>query len=168
MDNADEFSASDSASTCSEPHTPMSASSVDRGSPSTGRYQPYDRANGKRRKTTLGPKTSRKIWSHAFEKTLFNVTELTTLGVTQRRPIYVASLEAHIDRLHSQLRELGMQFFPVTSEELGSAHLKGLHATACKGMVSSLHHDIMQAHGRLLELQRANERLEANLYAERQ
>ncbi|KAJ6519896.1 hypothetical protein C8R45DRAFT_39956 [Mycena sanguinolenta] len=167
MDNAaDEFSASDSASTCSEPRTPMSASSgAGRGSPSTGRYKPYERANGKKRKTT--PKSSRKIWSHAFEKSLFNVMELTNMGVTHRRPIYVASLEAHIDRLHIQLRGLGMQFFPVTSEELGSAQLKGLHATTCKGMVSSLHHDIMQAHGRLLELQRANERLEANLDAER-
>ncbi|KAJ7254042.1 hypothetical protein B0H12DRAFT_1017181 [Mycena haematopus] len=109
MDNAaEEVFASYSASTSSEPRTPVSSSGVNRDSPSTERYQPHGRATEQRRKAPKKtPKTttkgSRKIWSHAFEKNIFNVVELTTLGVTQRRPVYVASLEAHIDRLHSQL-----------------------------------------------------------------
>ncbi|KAJ7706107.1 hypothetical protein B0H17DRAFT_1192644 [Mycena rosella] len=64
------------------------------------RYHPYDRATVKRRQKD---KTGRRMWTHALEKPLFNILELTTLGQTQRRPIYIASLEAHIDRLHAQL-----------------------------------------------------------------
>ncbi|EGN99388.1 hypothetical protein SERLA73DRAFT_18705, partial [Serpula lacrymans var. lacrymans S7.3] len=45
----------------------------------------------------------RKIWNHVLEKSLFSPHELSTLGAPHRRTIYIASLEAHIDRLHSQL-----------------------------------------------------------------
>ena len=64
----------------------------------------------------------RKIWNHALEKNLFNPFELqvnflsleifllnflhrSTLSAPNRRIIYIASLEAHVDRLHSQLLE---------------------------------------------------------------
>lgn len=58
----------------------------------------------------------RKIWNHALEKNLFNAYELSTLGAPHRRTIYMASLEAHIDRLHAQLFSLG--FWPVGFDEL--------------------------------------------------
>lgn len=65
----------------------------------------------------------RKIWNHALEKSLFSTYELygpsrlvsychesysprSSLGAPQRRTIYMASLEAHIDRLHTQLLRL--------------------------------------------------------------
>jgi hypothetical protein len=62
----------------------------------------------------------RKIWNHALEKSLFSPYELyvdssvqgslfifmanrSALGAPHRRTIYMSSLEAHIDRLHTQL-----------------------------------------------------------------
>ncbi|KAF8560415.1 hypothetical protein BDR04DRAFT_994622, partial [Suillus decipiens] len=45
----------------------------------------------------------RKIWNHVLEKQLFSPQELSTMGAPHRRTIYIASLEAHIDRLHNQL-----------------------------------------------------------------
>jgi hypothetical protein len=62
----------------------------------------------------------RKIWNHALEKSIFSTLELlvqslffcvsflddglsSTMGAPHRRSIYVASLEAHVDRLHTQL-----------------------------------------------------------------
>lgn len=68
----------------------------------------------------------RKIWNHALEKSLFSPFELqvylffktfffcyfalkfyyrSTVSAPHRRTIYIASLEAHVDRLHSQLLE---------------------------------------------------------------
>lgn len=64
----------------------------------------------------------RKIWNHVLEKSIFNPFELrvqflyfqlvilksyhrSTLGAPTRRTIYIASLEAHVDQLHSQLLE---------------------------------------------------------------
>ncbi|KAG6850496.1 hypothetical protein H0H93_012497 [Arthromyces matolae] len=47
----------------------------------------------------------RKIWNHALEKSLFTPFEISTIGAPQRRTIYIASLEAHIDKLHDQLHE---------------------------------------------------------------
>ncbi|KAJ7103464.1 hypothetical protein B0H15DRAFT_214695 [Mycena belliarum] len=121
---------------------------------------PYNRANPGTRQKDRSP---RRIWTHALEKPLFTILELTTLGQTQRRPIYIASLEAHIDSLHVQLSGLGPDFHPVNENELLS--LKGLNAKTCKAMVAGLQNDIAQAHERLLELQRSNEELEAALRA---
>ncbi|KAF8216159.1 hypothetical protein K438DRAFT_1800162 [Mycena galopus ATCC 62051] len=160
--------ASDSASS-SGPRTPSSVSSgFERGSPSSERYHPY---GGETRKSSssspIGAEPGRRRrWSHchALEKVLFTVTELQTLGVPQRRPILITSLEAHIDRLHAQLFALGAGFYPVTPEEL--ARLKGMNARTCKAMVSSLHNDVVHGRERLLQLERTNQRLEAALYAE--
>ncbi|KAJ6503480.1 hypothetical protein C8R47DRAFT_969249 [Mycena vitilis] len=98
----------DSASSCSEPRSPVSASGSsgspgpDRPSnPRSERHHPYDKPAKTGTKTS--PKSNRKMWHHALERPLFNIMELTTLGSPQRRPIYIASLEAHIDRLHTQL-----------------------------------------------------------------
>ncbi|KAJ7492554.1 hypothetical protein FB451DRAFT_538213 [Mycena latifolia] len=124
------------------------------------KYHPYDRANAKRQQKDKSP---RRMWTHALEKPLFNMLELTTLGQTQRRPIYIASLEAHIDSLHIQLTGLGPEFYPVGEKELD--YLKGLNSKTCKGMVAGLQNDISQGCERLLELQRSNEELEAALRA---
>ncbi|KAK0465123.1 uncharacterized protein EV420DRAFT_940382 [Desarmillaria tabescens] len=112
----------------------------------------------------------RKIWNHALEKSLFNAYELSTLGAPHRRTIYMASLEAHIDRLHAQLLSLG--FWPVSFDELEP--FKGLNSKTAKvrsfyltmqhqvtlspdfqSMVSGLQYDASIAKLKLLELERA-------------
>ncbi|KAF8168031.1 hypothetical protein B0H34DRAFT_792687 [Crassisporium funariophilum] len=94
----------------------------------------------------------RKIWNHALEKSLFDAYELSTLGAPNRRTIYIASLEAHVDRLHSQLLELG--FFPIPFSELEP--FKGLNSKTAKSMVAGLQHDASVSKLKLLELERAN------------
>lgn len=94
----------------------------------------------------------RKIWNHALEKFIFNAYELSALGAPQRRTIYMASLEAHIDRLHTQLQNLG--FTPVLDSELEP--FKGLNSKTAKSMVAGLQHDASASKLKLLELQRAN------------
>ncbi|KAF8807474.1 hypothetical protein BYT27DRAFT_7189544 [Phlegmacium glaucopus] len=94
----------------------------------------------------------RKIWNHALEKSLFNPFELSTVGAPNRRTIYIASLEAHVDRLHSQLLELG--FWPVAFSELDP--FKGLNSKTAKSMVAGLQHDASVSKLKLLELERAN------------
>ncbi|KAF8922480.1 hypothetical protein CPB85DRAFT_1555831 [Mucidula mucida] len=93
----------------------------------------------------------RKIWNHALEKSVFNAFELSTLGAPHRRTIYTASLEAHIDRLHTQLLSLG--YWPVAFEELEP--FKGLNSKTAKSMVSGLQYDTSQVNLKLLELERA-------------
>ncbi|KAJ7181730.1 hypothetical protein C8R43DRAFT_869904 [Mycena crocata] len=132
------------ASDSSEPVTPVSPTSSggrDRDEPSNEKYHPYGQEKRK----------PRKKWNHALEKPLFNILELTTLGGPNRRPIYIASLEAHIDRLHVQLAGLGIQSVPM--HELES--LKGLNAKTCRAMVTGLQNDLSNAHERLLKLQRS-------------
>ncbi|KAJ6575189.1 hypothetical protein B0H19DRAFT_1254782 [Mycena capillaripes] len=163
----DDNYASDSASSYSGPRSSVSVSSESPGpdresSPGTERYHPYHNAKA-RPKGKSPPKSNRRMWNHALERPLFNILELTTLGLTQRRPIYIASLEAHIDRLHTQLLSLGTEYFPIDLVEL--EHLKGLNSKICKAMIASLHNDIMHARERLLELQRSNETLAATLGA---
>jgi len=93
----------------------------------------------------------RKIWNHALEKSLFSPFELSTLGAPNRRTIYIASLEAHVDRLHSQLLDLG--FWPVAFSELDP--FKGLNSKTAKSMVAGLQHDASLSKLKLLELERA-------------
>jgi len=85
----------------------------------------------------------------------------TTWNARQRRPIYTASLEQHIDKLHSQLLSLGL--FPVPMAELKP--LMKLNARSCKSMVARLQRDAVRTRERLLELQRTNNELEEALYA---
>lgn len=93
-------------------------------------------------------KGHRRIWNHALEKYLFTPEELSvpiryqlvygsltdeplsraTLGAPHRRTIYLASLEAHIDRLHMQLIEVGL--YPVPMEALHP--FKGLNCKTAK------------------------------------
>ncbi|KAJ7786392.1 hypothetical protein B0H16DRAFT_29595 [Mycena metata] len=135
----------------------------------TGRYyHPYGHPNAKAQQqgptAPNNPKIPRRVvWTHALEKPLFSGLELTTLGVTQRRPIYVASLEAHIDRMHTQLLSLGSVYYPVVLPELDS--FIGLSSTRAKGMIAVLQNDLAFARERLLHLQQVNEELESRLYA---
>lgn len=101
----------------------------------------------------------RRIWNHALEKSIFSPYELSTLGAPYRRTIYISSLEAHIDRLHQQLRDLG--FWPVLQSELDP--FRGLNSKTAKSMVAGLQHDTSLAKLKLLELERSNERLQAML-----
>jgi len=119
-------SSSDSASSqCAElPHLPEQASLQEPRpyfTQSTSRRlriaHPYARLLAKKDDTKR-----RRIWNHALEKFIFNPYELyampvlrqkllniqldrSTLGAPHRRTIYLASLEAHIDKLHAQLLE---------------------------------------------------------------
>lgn len=101
----------------------------------------------------------RRIWNHALEKFIFNPYELSTLGAPHRRTIYLASLEAHIDKLHAQLLEMGC--CPVSVAELEP--FRGLNSKTAKSMVSSLQHEVSVARLKLLELERANAELECLL-----
>ncbi|RDB28767.1 Zinc/cadmium resistance protein [Hypsizygus marmoreus] len=101
----------------------------------------------------------RKIWNHALEKSLFSPYELSTIGAPHRRTIYISSLEAHIDRLHAQLLDIG--FWPVAFNELDP--YKGLNSKTAKSIVAGLQHDASIAKLKLLELERANNGLKGAL-----
>ncbi|KAH0590654.1 hypothetical protein J132_09871 [Termitomyces sp. J132] len=104
----------------------------------------------------------RKIWNHALEKSLFTPYEISTIGAPQRRTIYIASLEAHIDKLHAQLLEIG--YWPIPMEELKPYH--GLNSKTAKSIVSGLQHDASVARLKMLELERANKSLSDSLRLE--
>ncbi|KAG6902907.1 hypothetical protein C0995_010077 [Termitomyces sp. Mi166 len=104
----------------------------------------------------------RKIWNHALEKSLFTPYEISTIGAPQRRTIYIASLEAHIDKLHAQLLEIG--YWPVPMEELKPYH--GLNSKTAKSIVSGLQHDASVTRLKMLELERANKSLSDSLRLE--
>ncbi|KAL0945155.1 hypothetical protein HGRIS_004307 [Hohenbuehelia grisea] len=101
----------------------------------------------------------RKIWSHALEKSIFTPHEVSTLGAPQRRKIYIASLEAHIDQLHNQLLQLA--FWPVAFHELKP--YKGLNSKAVKSMVAGLQLDTAQKKLKILELERFNDNIRTAL-----
>ncbi|KAF5377493.1 hypothetical protein D9615_005344 [Tricholomella constricta] len=101
----------------------------------------------------------RKIWNHALEKSLFSPYEISTIGAPQRRTIYISSLEAHIDKLHSQLLDIG--FWPVAFDQLEP--YRGLNSKTAKSIVSGLQHDASVAKLKLLELERANQGLQKTL-----
>ncbi|KAG8219866.1 hypothetical protein J3R82DRAFT_845 [Butyriboletus roseoflavus] len=97
----------------------------------------------------------RKIWNHVLEKQLFSPQELSTMGAPHRRTIYIASLEAHIDRLHNQL--LGIGLYPIPFERLEP--YRGLNSKTAKSMVAGLQHDATHLKLKLLELERSNTNL---------
>ncbi|TFK41088.1 hypothetical protein BDQ12DRAFT_663963 [Crucibulum laeve] len=94
----------------------------------------------------------RKIWNHALEKALFSPYELSTMGAPQRRTIYIASLEAHVDRLHNQL--YSMRYWPVPLDDLEP--LAGLNSKTAKSMVAGLQYNASVTKLKLLELERAS------------
>ncbi|KAH7883651.1 hypothetical protein F5I97DRAFT_1814249 [Phlebopus sp. FC_14] len=93
----------------------------------------------------------RKIWNHVLEKQLFSPQELSTMGAPHRRTIYIASLEAHIDRLHNQLLSIGL--YPIPFERLEP--YRGLNSKTAKSMVAGLQHDATHTKLKLLELERS-------------
>ncbi|ETW87276.1 hypothetical protein HETIRDRAFT_247266, partial [Heterobasidion irregulare TC 32-1] len=93
----------------------------------------------------------RKIWNHALEKSVFSPQEISTMGAPHRRTIYIASLEAHVDRLHGQLLAMGL--YPIPFDKLEP--YKGLNSKTAKSMVSGLQHDTSHVRTKLLELERA-------------
>ncbi|TFK30510.1 hypothetical protein FA15DRAFT_712532 [Coprinopsis marcescibilis] len=101
----------------------------------------------------------RKIWNHALEKYIFSPYEISTIGAPQRRVVYIASLENHIDELHTCML-LGNKW-PVPYGELDA--YKGLNSKTAKSMVAGLQHDSSQYKLKLLELERANTDLEKRL-----
>jgi len=50
------------------------------------------------------------------------------MGAPHRRTIYIASLEAHVDRLHAQLLDIGL--FPIPFDKLDP--FKGLNSKTAK------------------------------------
>ncbi|KAF5390281.1 hypothetical protein D9757_002870 [Collybiopsis confluens] len=116
---------------------------------------PYARLYAKREVE----KPRRKMWNHALEKDIFHPYEIAALGAPHRRTIYLASLEAHIDRLHVELLRLG--FWPVSFDQVDA--FKGLNSKTAKSMIAGLQHEASNLNMKLLELKRANEGLEKNL-----
>ncbi|KAF8898674.1 hypothetical protein BD779DRAFT_1666474 [Infundibulicybe gibba] len=108
---------------------------------------PYARLNAKRDEVKR-----RRIWNHTLEKFIFSPYELSTVGASKRRPTYIASLEAHVDRLHDQM-------FAVVNYPPELESLRGTHTKTVKSMISGLQHDASVARLKLLELERANEGL---------
>jgi hypothetical protein len=85
-------------------------------------------------KSPTAPKR-RKTWVHALEKSLFTPEEIVSLSAPVRRSIYTASLEAHVDKLHNQLLEMGL--FPVPFEKLEP--YRGLNSKTAKvGVICSV------------------------------
>jgi len=92
------------------------------------------------------------------------------MGAPHRRTIYTASLEAHVDRLHSQLLSTG--YFPIAFERLEpfrglnsrTAKVVG-HLSYCRvetsvlfyfqSLVAGLQHDASLSRLKLLELERS-------------
>ncbi|KZT75193.1 hypothetical protein DAEQUDRAFT_761137 [Daedalea quercina L-15889] len=103
----------------------------------------------------------RKMWNHALEKSLFTPQEISTMGAPNRRTIYIASLEAHTDRLHAQL--LNYALFPVPFEKL--ENFRGLNTKTAKSMVAGLYRDAAELRMKRLELERAMHSLRGELFA---
>ncbi|KAI0055460.1 hypothetical protein BV25DRAFT_1778195, partial [Artomyces pyxidatus] len=93
----------------------------------------------------------RRAWNHTFEKSIFTVHEIVTLDAPRRRSIYTATLEAHVDRLHTQMLDAG--YYPIPFEKLEP--FTGMNYKTSKSMVAGLQHDADHCKIRLLELLRA-------------
>ncbi|KAJ3568068.1 hypothetical protein NP233_g5949 [Leucocoprinus birnbaumii] len=141
-------------------HTPQKQFVTNRTSSSRLRIvHPYTRLVSKK-----DDSKRRRIWNHALEKSLFNPYELQALGAPHRRTIYLASLEAHVDKLHAQLFEAGC--CPVSAAELEP--FRGLNSKTAKSTVSGLQHEVSVLKLKLLELERANQELGEYLLGKRE
>lgn len=83
----------------------------------------------------------RQLWNHVYEKHVFSEQELLLLKAPERRKVYVASLESHINRLHEQLKTMGI--WPVPFEKLDEYY--GLNSKIAKSMVTGLQQDVASA-----------------------
>jgi hypothetical protein len=73
------------------------------------------------------------------------------MRAAQRRAIYISSLEAHVDELHTQLIDLGL--FPIPFAEL--SQYKGTSSKIVKGVVAGLHADAQFIRSKQAEIERA-------------
>ncbi|TCD60676.1 hypothetical protein EIP91_009710 [Steccherinum ochraceum] len=115
---------------------------------------PYARLHAMNSQEGGGMAKRRRMWNHALEKSVFTPHELSTIGAPHRRVIYTASMESHVDALHTQLLEYAL--FPVPFEKLEP--YRGLNSKTAKSMVSGLQKDINDMKLKHLELQRAEGR----------
>jgi len=74
------------------------------------------------------------------------------MGAPHRRTIYIASLEAHIDRLHAQLLSMGL--YPIPFDKLEP--YRGLNSKTAKSMVAGLQNDASHTKLKMLELERSS------------
>ncbi|KZT05932.1 uncharacterized protein LAESUDRAFT_759823 [Laetiporus sulphureus 93-53] len=102
----------------------------------------------------------RRMWNHLLEKSIFTPQEISTMTAPHRRTIYTASLEAHIDQLHTQL--LGYALFPVPFEKL--ERFRGLNFRTAKSMVAGLYRDAVALKMKKLALDRASHAIRNQLY----
>ncbi|KAI0704941.1 hypothetical protein BC835DRAFT_1261947, partial [Cytidiella melzeri] len=92
----------------------------------------------------------RKMWEHALEKNFFTPEEIVSIGAPVRRTIYTASLEAHIEKLHGQLKAIGLA--PVPPHKLEP--YRGLNSRTAKSMVAGLHRDLTAMKSKLAAIER--------------
>ncbi|KIP12442.1 hypothetical protein PHLGIDRAFT_38524, partial [Phlebiopsis gigantea 11061_1 CR5-6] len=118
-------------------------------SSSTRLAHPYARIYAK--KAAAPSAKRRKMWNHALEKSLFTPEEIANMGAPNRRAIYTASLEHHIDRLHAQMLVLGI--YPVPLKALDQ--YRGMNSKTAKSMVAGLHKDACDLKTQRMELERA-------------
>ncbi|KAJ7070968.1 hypothetical protein C8F01DRAFT_1244643 [Mycena amicta] len=104
------------------------------------------------------PRKPRKQWNHAFETKVFSEQELNNMNATDRRPIYVASMQEHIDLLHSQLQRFAGIHWPVP--QLDDARFQ---ARAGIREIATLQTAIHASRLKLRELRESNDKKEAML-----
>ena len=114
------LSKSASLPTCSAPLSETCTTSP------TRLAHPYARIDAKKAAAPSGKR--RKMWNHALEKNLFTPEEISSLRAPNRRAVYTASLEYHIDQLHEQLHKAGL--YPVPLETLDQ--YRGLNSKTAK------------------------------------
>ncbi|CAL1695394.1 unnamed protein product [Somion occarium] len=114
---------------------------------------PYARLQAKN--DASGSTKRRKMWNHALEKSIFTPQELSNMSAPNRRTIYTATLENHVEQLHQQL--LDAQLYPIPIEEL--EQYRGLNSKTAKSMVAGLQKDYSDLQLKKLELERANNAL---------
>jgi len=119
---------------------------------------PYARLEAKKSEQQKGLKR-RKVWDHLLEKRIFSAEELSKVKAQDRRRVYIASLEAHVDCMHSQL--LANSLYPVPFERLDD--MSGLHSKTAMAMISGVLHDTQEMKLKLLELERTNRSLRIRL-----
>ncbi|PPQ97602.1 hypothetical protein CVT26_002401 [Gymnopilus dilepis] len=111
-------------------------------------------------------KRKRRNWTHKWEKLLFSEEEIrdahglilnrSSLPAPQRRPIYICSLEAHIDHLHAQLEQLGI--WPAPPEDV--LQCSGMNSKSAKSAIGTLSFDISSLDKSIQDIEIKNKNLE--------
>ncbi|KDR81120.1 hypothetical protein GALMADRAFT_136170 [Galerina marginata CBS 339.88] len=80
----------------------------------------------------------RKRWDHSLEELIFDPRDMSKMTAQLRRPIYISSLEAHVDELHSFMDKFG--YSHIMESDLKP--FKGLRHKSAKSFLSALQYDI--------------------------